>query len=108
MKFTIKELNVLVRGTRLAMEETREHHEKCNTDTTRWWYEEAKRLHERIEDKLWREVRKEEDAFWAKAWGDSYGPAEPGAYGMYMDASSFESPAQTVEKLRKAGFDLPE
>lgn len=85
MKFTIEEMNVLVRGLYLALEEAREDERQHDTEYTFQYRVLVSKLYERMDDKLWKRVKKADDRYWAEQWErmneDSDMP-EPGADGI--------------------------
>lgn len=86
MKFTIKEMNVLVRGLHLALEEAKREDREYNTPATNAHHAFVSKLHQRVDDKLWKRVKKAEDKYWVEHWewaNDDSNMPEPGADGMY-------------------------
>lgn len=85
MKFTIEEMNVLVRGLYLALEEAREQDHQHDTEYTNEYRALVSELHERVDNKLWKRVKKADNRYWAERWGqsDDTNMMEPGADGLY-------------------------
>ncbi len=95
MKFTIEEMNVLVRGLHLALEEARKQDHQHDTEYTNQYRALVSKLHYRVDDKLWKRIKKADDRYWAAQylsdrhgdvrWGqsDDTNMMEPGADGMY-------------------------
>ena len=59
MKFTIKELNVLVRGAYLALQEAERIHSEYNTEVSKRERDTARKVYDRIDGKLWDKVKKD-------------------------------------------------
>lgn len=86
MKFTIEEMNVLVRGLYLALEEAKREDREYDTEFTHEYRALVSELYERIDDKLWKKIKKEDDMYWAERWEvetNIHPMMEPGADGMY-------------------------